>query len=509
MLLKNYGDPLEPPLGAVEYYLVGKIHRLTSRPDTARQYLARALEIDPFSWLAFEELCRLGANEETVQYLQRMTCAPHPQPGPCFQEWEPEDQDTPRRSARIAALSSSKKGIAASPSGRHQSEMGTPTSSSMHGHRRSVLQQRSSHSSRHQDVGRHAYHYHAPGGPAGSDENAERKEAMGLLTVLGEGYRLLSLYQCKEAIEMFARVPKQHYFTGWVLCQVAKAYTESVDYHSAEKCFEDARRVDPARLEDMDVYSTVLWQLGEDAKLSHLTKEALSLSRLAPQTWCIHGNLHSRQREHDIAIKSFQRAMQLDVDRPYSYTLCGHEYFAQEDFDHAQQCFRKAIFRDGRHYNAWYGCGLVNYRQEKYEDAEIEFRKAIGINNSSSVLKCQLGMTMAKRSNNDSALLQFQQAINADRKNIIAWLEKAKVLQKMEKHQEALEVLKGALVIEHRDPCLHYHIGNAHKKLGNRNEAVMHYSHALDLKPSAADQNFIKTAIEKVNVEDDSQDTEL
>lgn len=63
---------------------------------------------------------------------------------------------------------------------------------------------------------------------------------------------LFSLVKLRRPlIALYSRLPKNQYFTGWVLCQVAKAHVESVDYHSAEKCFEDARRVDPHRLEVM------------------------------------------------------------------------------------------------------------------------------------------------------------------------------------------------------------------------------------------------------------------
>lgn len=47
-------------MGAAESFLVGKIHRMTSRQDSAKKYFASALELDPFLWSAFEELCRLG-----------------------------------------------------------------------------------------------------------------------------------------------------------------------------------------------------------------------------------------------------------------------------------------------------------------------------------------------------------------------------------------------------------------------------------------------------------------
>ena len=58
-------------------------------------------------------------------------------------------------------------------------------------------------------------------------------------------------------------------------------------------------------------------------------------------------------KEHDNALKSFQRALQLEPTFTYAYTLAGHEYFANEDFDQSMSCYRNAIRMDPRHYNAW------------------------------------------------------------------------------------------------------------------------------------------------------------
>lgn len=46
------------------------------------------------------------------------------------------------------------------------------------------------------------------------------KELLALLRILGEAYRLLCMYKCREAADTFAKLPRQHYATGWVLCQV-------------------------------------------------------------------------------------------------------------------------------------------------------------------------------------------------------------------------------------------------------------------------------------------------
>ena len=43
----------------------------------------------------------------------------------------------------------------------------------------------------------------------------------------------------------------------------------------------------------------------------------------------------SLQKEHEAALKFFQRAIQMDPEFTYAHTLCAHEYVANEDFEKA------------------------------------------------------------------------------------------------------------------------------------------------------------------------------
>jgi anaphase-promoting complex subunit 3 len=152
------------------------------------------------------------------------------------------------------------------------------------------------------------------------------------------------------------------------------------------------RVMEPYRLEGLEIYSTLLWHLQKDAQLSYLAHDLLEHHRHSPQTWCAIGNSFSIRKDHENALRCFQRSLQLDPNFAYAYTLSGHEHVSNEDFDKATGCFRNAVRIDERHYNAWYGLGMILYRQEKYESAEYHFRRAIDINPSSSVLHCYLGM---------------------------------------------------------------------------------------------------------------------
>ena len=53
-------DPKQAPNGAYGHFLLGRIGRLTNRPDTAAAHFEKCLILNPMMWSAYEELCSLG-----------------------------------------------------------------------------------------------------------------------------------------------------------------------------------------------------------------------------------------------------------------------------------------------------------------------------------------------------------------------------------------------------------------------------------------------------------------
>ena len=112
--------------------------------------------------------------------------------------------------------------------------------------------------------------------------------------------------------------------------------------------------MDPGRLDDMDLFSTVLFHLGREVDLAFLAHEMVDLDWLSPQTWCVVGNSFASQHEHDQAIACFQRAIQLDPQFAYAYSLQGLEHTENEEYDKARQCFMNALRANRRLYHAWF-----------------------------------------------------------------------------------------------------------------------------------------------------------
>ncbi|XP_022144936.1 cell division cycle protein 27 homolog B isoform X2 [Momordica charantia] len=331
-------------------------------------------------------------------------------------------------------------------------------------------------------------------------------EILGLLRILGEGYRLSCLFRCQDALDVYLKLPYKHYNTGWVLSQVGKGYFELVDYLEADRAFSLARHASPHSLEGMDVYSTVLYHLKEDMRLSYLAQELISTDRLAPQSWCAMGNCYSLQKDHETALKNFQRAVQLNPRFAYAHTLCGHEYVALEDFENGIKSYQSALRVDSRHYNSWYGLGMIYLRQEKFEFSEHHFRMAFQINPRSSVVMSYLGTSLHALKRSEDGLMMMEKAILADKKNPLPMYQKANILLSLERLDEALLVLEELKEYAPRESSVYALMGKIYKRRYMHEKAMLHFGLALDLKPSAADVATIKAAIEKLHVPDEIEE---
>ncbi|KAK8936428.1 hypothetical protein KSP40_PGU009008 [Platanthera guangdongensis] len=257
----------------------------------------------------------------------------------------------------------------------------------------------------------------------------------------------------------------------------------------------------------MDAYSTVLYHLKEDMKLSYLAQELITIDRLSPQAWCVMGNCYILQRDHEMALKNFQRAVQLDSRFAYAHTLCGHEYIALEEYDNGIRCFHNALRVNERHYNSWYGLGIVFLCQEKFKFAAHNFREAYNINARSSIIMSYLGMALHSLKRDDEALLLIDRAIVADKKNPLPMYEKATVLVSLERYEDTLKVLKQLIEFSPRESSVYALMGRIYKMLNKPDKAMFYFGTAFDLRPPATDVVVIKSAIEKLNLPDELEDS--
>ena len=307
-----------------------------------------------------------------------------------------------------------------------------------------------------------------------------------LFTKLAGGYFALSHYRTDAAIHIFNQLPSAQRNTPWVLAHLGRAYYEKTAWNDAAACFSRLRVLAPARLEDMEIYSSVLWKMRSeksDIDLAHLAHELIDQDRLSPQAWCAVGNAFSTQKEVEPAIKCFKRATQLDPQFAYGYTLQGHEYIETEEYDKALSAYRAAIAAESRHYNAWWGMGRVYEKKGKYELAEQHYRTAYNINSNHPALIYAIGLVLEKLRRPQHALEAYDKSIEMQPRQSAPRLKKARVLMALGRHRQALEELLLCKDLDPDDATVHFNLAKAFRLLRMKGEALKYYTTALNLDP--------------------------
>lgn len=329
--------------------------------------------------------------------------------------------------------------------------------------------------------------------PSGDAES----QLLRLLGQIGEGYYALSKYQCQRSIESFKALDLHAKSSPTISAKLGRAYYESGAYAEAAVCYQKLHRAAPARLEDMELYSTCLWHLHKDIELSYLAHEILDLDRLSPQAWCILANCFSLQREHDQALKCVRRAIQLDGDFAYAHTLEGHEFAANEEFEKAQTSFRNAIRADKRHYNAWYGLGMAYMKTGDNDQAEFHFVKAAQINPTNAVLVCCIGIVLERAKKWPEALLQYERACQLAPQNALARFKKAKALIMARDYKSAMNDLHILKELAPDEANVHYLLGKMYRQFGDKVSAMKHLTIAMNLDNKSS--HLVKEAIENMD----------
>lgn len=122
-------------------------------------------------------------------------------------------------------------------------------------------------------------------------------------------------------------------------------------------------------MEEVDIYSNMLYVMDKRAKLGKLAHEYAEIDRNRPEVCCLIGELPSLQREltsgnyyssradHTKAITYFRRALMFNREYLTAWTLMGHEFVELKNSHAAIEAYRKAIDINAKDYRAWYGLG--------------------------------------------------------------------------------------------------------------------------------------------------------
>ncbi|KAJ8793134.1 hypothetical protein J1605_003811 [Eschrichtius robustus] len=240
-----------------------------------------------------------------------------------------------------------------------------------------------------------------------------QKAAAGLMSLLremGKGYLALCSYNCKEAINILSHLPSHHYNTGWVLCQIGRAYFELSEY------MQRAIQVDPN-------YAYAYTLLGHEFVLTEELDKALACFRNAIRVnprhynaWYGLGMIYYKQEKFSLAEMHFQKA--LDINPQSSVLLChiGVVQHALKKSEKALDTLNKAIVIDPKNPLCKFHRASVLFANEKYKSALQELEELKQIVPKESLVYFLIGKVYKKLGQTHLALMNFSWAMDLDPK---------------------------------------------------------------------------------------------
>ncbi|PSR81158.1 hypothetical protein PHLCEN_2v6493 [Hermanssonia centrifuga] len=234
----------------------------------------------------------------------------------------------------------------------------------------------------------------------------------------------------------------------WVMSLRACVLYHLHDFGQAEIQFKKILAIDPYRIDDIDVYSNILYVAENRIELSKLAHEFLALDKDRPEVCCLVGNHYSLRAEHEKAIKYFRRATQLDRTYLSAWTLMGHEYVEMKNSHAAIEAYRKAVDVNRKDYRAWYGLG------QAYELLSMH----------------------------QYALYYYQHATGLRPYDVRIWQAQGMCYEEMGRRREAIECMKRALIsADPNETNIHLRLARLYHELCEFAEAANYHQHIVEV----------------------------
>jgi tetratricopeptide (TPR) repeat protein len=197
-------------------------------------------------------------------------------------------------------------------------------------------------------------------------------------------------------------------------------------------------------------------------------------------------NVLSKRDEHQKAIDTLLIAISISKtpeDDADLYALVGMEYLFLDKFDEAIVYFKKCLESDASDYSALHNIVYCYDFLNKHEEAIQYLTKFLDNNPYCEVGWHQLGRQYFTIKDYAKANAAFDFAIISDDTFVGAYIEKGKVLEKLNKYDEAIDNYKITLALDDPTSFALLRIGHCYNKLEQDDLAIQFFKKTIEEDP--------------------------
>lgn len=178
------------------------------------------------------------------------------------------------------------------------------------------------------------------------------------------------------------------------------------------------------------------------------------------------GYLRYSDREYELAIDQFNRALVKGYEEDNIYSYIGNSYDAVGYYDEAIEAHTKYIEAYESDYVGFYNRGLAYFHQENYERAIVDFEKSAAVDDRDSDIYFKLGQCHDNSGAADKARSFYDKAIEMNPDNAEYYDARAALFAKNGNYEQAITDSKRSLQLFPNDCHVYMSMSAWYKKLG-------------------------------------------
>ncbi|KAG0268902.1 Anaphase-promoting complex subunit 23 [Actinomortierella ambigua] len=227
--------------------------------------------------------------------------------------------------------------------------------------------------------------------------------------------------------ELYRTFPRSAYMKE----QRAMALYHAREFPAAQEIFEELTKEHPHRLDNLDVFSNLLYVTDNRTKLSFLAHSCSHTDNFRPETCLVIGNYYAMRNDHEKAVVYFKRALRLDRGYAAAWTLLGHEYLEMKNTYAAIEAYRRAVDYNHRDYRAWNGLGQTYEVLKMHYYALGYYQRATALRPYDGRLWCAMAECYESLSQDLAAIKCYTRALLGADKEKVALRKLPKLYKKI------------------------------------------------------------------------------
>ena len=260
-------------------------------------------------------------------------------------------------------------------------------------------------------------------------------------------------------------------------------YIEIGNVFLAKKAISLASKQYPDSIILSLLHIEVLLLNNEVVKAEQIALKIYETDPLNPEILIQKAKIYSKKKNHIKAIELLEEIKE-NSDLYYdALSLIGKEYLFIDDFENAKNIFIKCLKQDDFDYSILNNI-LFCFDSIGDSKSTIKYLNSfLETNPYSEIAWHQLGKEYVKDKRYEEALSAFDFAIISDDSFVGAYIEMAKILEKLNRINEAIEKYEISIGINQPTTFALYRIGRCHYKLGNNDLALSYFIQTIEEDP--------------------------